>query len=177
MVLPPLLRRHANIVLMAGLGLVAGIAVWALHGPAGLGRAASRTGGLVLFILPALGSGLLLAAFMRQLVPDGALARWLGVGSGLRGLVLASVAGMLTPGGPMASFPLVLVLARAGADVGVLIAYIIAWSLNGLSRVMIWELPILGADFALLRLLSGLPLPILAGLLARILPLRWTPPP
>jgi hypothetical protein len=35
---------------------------------------------------------------------------------------------------------------------------------------MVWELPLLGVDFALLRLLANLPLPIIAGLLARKLP-------
>jgi hypothetical protein len=35
---------------------------------------------------------------------------------------------------------------------------------------MVWEVPLLGPEFALLRGLANLPLPILAGLLARKLP-------
>jgi len=39
----------------------------------------------------------------------------------------------------------------------------------GLNRVLIWELPFLGFDFVLLRLLISLPLPIIAWMLAKLL--------
>jgi hypothetical protein len=58
----------------------------------------------------------------------------------------------------------------AGADRGALVAYLTSWSLLGFQRVMVWELPLMGVDFALLRSLANLPLPIIAGLLARWLP-------
>jgi hypothetical protein len=76
----------------------------------------------------------------------------------------------------MAAFPLVLVLAQAGADRGALIAFIVAWGLNGFQRVLVWEVPLLGADFALLRFLCGLPLGFVAGWLARRVPIAWSPP-
>ncbi|HYF06891.1 MAG TPA: hypothetical protein VD970_04675, partial [Acetobacteraceae bacterium] len=80
------------------------------------------------------------------------------------------------PGGPMAAFPLVLVLAGAGADRGTLIAFISAWTLNGFQRVLVYEAPLLGVDFALLRLIASLPVPILIGWIARRVPIAWTPP-
>jgi uncharacterized membrane protein YraQ (UPF0718 family) len=95
----------------------------------------------------------------------------MGAQSGFAGLLLATLAGLMTPGGPMASFPMVLVLAVAGADRGALIAYITSWALLGFQRTLVWELPVLGADFALLRLAVCLPLPLLAGVLARRLTL------
>ena len=96
--------------------------------------------------------------------------------SGWRGLIVAALAGMATPGGPMATFPIVLVLARAGADRGAVVCYIVSWALNGLQRILVWEVPLLGADFALLRLLCGLPLGVLAGMIARRVPIAWTRP-
>jgi hypothetical protein len=36
--------------------------------------------------------------------------------------------------------------------------------------------PLLGADFALLRFLCGLPLSVIAGAVARRIPIAWTPP-
>jgi uncharacterized membrane protein YraQ (UPF0718 family) len=110
------------------------------------------------------------------LVPTGALAKWMGAESGWRGLVIASAAGIATPGGPMAAFPMVLLLAGAGADIGALIAFIVSWGLNGFNRILVWEVPLLGPDFALLRFLSGLPLGFVAGLVARRVPIRWVPP-
>jgi uncharacterized membrane protein YraQ (UPF0718 family) len=100
----------------------------------------------------------------------------MGAESGWRGLAIASLAGIATPGGPIAAFPLVLVLAQAGADRGALVAFTTAWALNGFQRILVWEVPLLGPEFALLRFLAGLPLPLLAGWIARLLPIAWTPP-
>ena len=88
----------------------------------------------------------------------------------MRGLLIATVAGTLTPGGPITSFPFVVALYMAGADRGSLVAYLTAWSLLGFQRVMVWEMPLLGLDFVLVRSLANLPFPILAGMLARWLP-------
>lgn len=129
--------------------------------------ALGNAGALLLSILPQLGAGLLIGGLIQQLVDRDRVARTLGRESGARGLAIASVAGMLTPGGPFTSFPLVHALWVAGADSGALIAYIAAWSLIGINRLIIWELPFMGADFTLLRFVVSLPMPILAGLLAR----------
>jgi uncharacterized membrane protein YraQ (UPF0718 family) len=175
---PPLslLRRHGTLIGLAAVGTLAGLLVWATQGPAGVAEALGRAGPLLLAVLPAMLAGLLLAASLKQLIPPDALAAWMGAESGWRGLLIASAAGMATPGGPMAAFPLVLVLAQAGADRGALVCFVVSWSLNGLQRVLVWEVPLLGADFALLRFLCGLPLGVLAGLLARRVPIAWTPP-
>lgn len=170
-----LLARHATFVAMSCLSLSAAIAVLLLRGEAALWRALSGALDLAVFIFPVLGAGLLLAATMRQLLPDGALSRWLGAESGLRGLVLASLVGIVTPGGPIAAFPLVLVLLRAGADRGAVIAFVLSWALNGFQRILIWEIPLLGLEFSLLRFLACLPLAVIGGLLARRMPASWQP--
>jgi uncharacterized membrane protein YraQ (UPF0718 family) len=79
------------------------------------------------------------------------------------------MAGAITPGGPFTSFPIVHALWVAGADAGALIAYLTAWALIGLNRLIVWELPLMGAEFTVIRTLACLPLPILAGLIARAL--------
>jgi uncharacterized membrane protein YraQ (UPF0718 family) len=170
-----LLARHATFVAMSCLTLAAALAVLALKGEAALGRALSGAVGLALFIAPVLGAGLLLAASIRQLLPDGALSRWLGTESGLRGLVLASLVGIVTPGGPIAAFPLVLVLLRAGADRGAVVAFVLSWALNGFQRILVWEIPLLGLEFSALRFLACLPLAVLGGLIARRMPASWQP--
>jgi uncharacterized membrane protein YraQ (UPF0718 family) len=171
-----LLRRHATLAGLGAVALVSGGLVLGLQGQDAFVAALGGAGRVLLAILPAMVAGLLLAASLKQLVPPGALASWMGARSGLRGLLVASLAGMATPGGPMAAFPLVLVLAQAGADRGALICFILSWALNGVQRVLVWEVPLLGPDFALLRFLCGLPLGVLAGLIARRVPIAWTPP-
>ena len=37
-------------------------------------------------------------------------------------------------------------------------------------RMLVWEIPLLGGEFALVRVLTALPLPFIAGYLAKYLP-------
>lgn len=168
-------RRHGNLLFVLGLGLAAALSCWWLKGTAGLVAGLDRAGALALTILPVLLPALFLAGLVQAGVARERITRWLGAESGLRGLVLATLAGIATPGGPMAAFPLVLALAAGGADRGALIAYVTAWALNGFSRILVWELPVLGPEFAALRFAASLPLPVLAGLVARRLPARDRP--
>lgn len=115
--------------------------------------------------------GLLLVGFLTVLAPREAVARALGAGSGLKGLAVAAAAGALLPGGPWVIMPLVLAIARAGADAGACVAFVVAWSSLGVNRLLVWELPFLGSEVAGLRWLAALPLPIIAGLIIR----RWLP--
>ena len=72
----------------------------------------------------------------------------------------------LIPGGPYASFPLVLTFLKAGAGPAQMVALITSWAVLAFHRVVMWEVPVLGARFALIRTLASVGLPLLAGLLA-----------
>ena len=170
------LRANVSIVILGSIACVAAIATGVVHGRERFMQAAWHAWDLFLFIMPSLIAGMLLASSVRQLMNPGSLAKWMGAESGWRGLIIATVAGMATPGGPMAAFPLILVFASAGADRGTLIAYISAWTINGFQRILVYEAPLLGIEFALLRLIASLPVPVLIGWIARKLPIAWTPP-
>jgi uncharacterized membrane protein YraQ (UPF0718 family) len=126
----------------------------------GLGEAASLLGA----VLPQLLIGFILAGLITVLVPAGAIAAWVGEGSGMRGLLIATVAGALTPGGPFVQFPLMATLSQAGAAAGPMAAYLTAWSVLGFQRVIVWELPILGGPFSVARWVVSLALPLIVGL-------------
>ena len=130
-----------------------------------------RDADLLLTILPRVGAALLIAGFIRVLLPKEFVARWIGGQSGLRGIVIGAFAGMCTPGGPVAAFSIIAALRTAGADRGVLVAYASGWALLGLQRIIVWEIPFLGGDFALTRFVVSAPLPIISALLARRLPI------
>ncbi len=159
-------------IVFAVLAGVTGAMTYARFGSGAVIDALGRAGALFLQILPQLAAGLLIGGLVTRLVSREKVARWLGGSSGITGLLLASLAGLLTPGGPFTSFPMVYALWIAGADAGALIAFISAWSLLGFNRLIVWELPLLGVEFTVVRYLACLPLPILAGLIARWLG-RW----
>lgn len=150
--------------------LVAAAGCWWLKGYDALIEAFHDDLELLVYISPRILLAMLIAGFAQVLLPRDKVAHWVGEQSGWRGLVIATAAGALTPGGPITSFPFVLALYMAGADRGALVAYLTAWALLGFQRVMMWEIPLMGMDFAVMRSLANLPLPLIAGYIARQLP-------
>jgi uncharacterized membrane protein YraQ (UPF0718 family) len=122
---------------------------------------------LYLNMLPNLLAGCLVGAFIALLLPREMVSRWVGEESGFSGILIATLAGAILPGGPFTIYPIAATLAVLGADVGATCALIVAWSLLGYSRALIWELPFFGIDFVGWRVLLAVPLPLIAGLLAR----------
>lgn len=127
---------------------------------------------LWLTVLPKVAAGVLVAAFLRILLPKEVVARWIGERSGLRGLAVATLAGAIIPGGPMTIFPIATSLYLSGADRGATIAFITSWLTIGINRAIVWELSFFGPEFVILRTLISLPIPILVGVAARMLPGR-----
>jgi uncharacterized membrane protein YraQ (UPF0718 family) len=100
-------------------------------------------------------------------MPRETVLRWVGAESGLLGILVATLAGVVCPGGPITIFPIAAAFVAIGADVGAAIAFITSWTLLGYARVLVWELPFFGGNFVIWRIIIALPLPIVAGLLAR----------
>jgi uncharacterized membrane protein YraQ (UPF0718 family) len=124
-------------------------------------RTAKRT-------MPLLIVAFVLVGYVNVLAPQELIEKWLGPGSGLSGLVLATIVGMLLPGGPYVVFPLIAVLYQAGAGVGPAVALISSWAMLGLLSVA-FELPFMGWRFSAIRWGLGLVFPILAGGAAQVL--------
>ncbi|MGL4438410.1 MAG: permease [Bosea sp. (in: a-proteobacteria)] len=125
-------------------------------------------------ILPKVIAGTLIGELIRRLVPREVIVRWLGEGSGLRGLMIAAFIGFLFPAGPFTVFPLAAALLVIGADRGAAVAFVTGWLLIGLNRAVIWELPFFGADIVGLRMLVSCWMPVAAGLVARWLPVSMS---
>ena len=109
----------------------------------------------------------LAAGLASAILPEQWMARNLGAESGLRGILLATAAGIVTPAGPFVSMPIAAVMIRSGAGAGPIVAFLTGWALLALHRFVAWEVPILGWRFALLRYSICLLLPPIAGLVAR----------
>lgn len=155
------------IVLLAALVALGGLAWWQ-GGSALFGEGLRGGTRLLLRYALVIAVSLLAAGFAEVLVPREWVRAQLGQDSGLRGILIATGAGAITPAGPFVSMPIAAVLLRSGAAVGPVVAFLTGWSLLALHRFLAWEVPILGWRFALLRFGLSLGLPVLAGLLARV---------
>jgi uncharacterized membrane protein YraQ (UPF0718 family) len=130
----------------------------------GLPWVGARTGfSMLAFILPRLVPALILAGLMQVLVPPELVSRYFGRAGGMRAVLLASAAGILTPGGPMVSVPFMVALANSGAALPSLVAYMTSWSLFGMQRIIAWEAPLMGWHFVAVRVVPSLAFPVLAG--------------
>ena len=134
---------------------------------AGKGLRASLT--LVLEITPRMIAAFIIAGLIQVLVPEEVIAHWMGKGSGFKGIFIGMAIGTFTPGGPMTHFPIIASFYKMGIGIGPLVSYLTAWSLFGLQRIIMWELPFLGPRIVLVRLLASILFPFLAGWFSELL--------
>src|SRR5262252_841757 len=100
------------------------------------------------FVLPRLAPALILAGMLQVLIPQETVARYFGNQSGFGAIAMAAMAGILTPGGPMVSVPLL-----------------------GVQRIIAWEAPLMGWRFVVVRIVPSLAFPFIAGWLVKV----WYP--
>jgi uncharacterized membrane protein YraQ (UPF0718 family) len=143
------------------------------------GRETARRGLEISFerfsgIIPRIAVALLTAGFVAKLMPGEPIAALIGPESGWRGILIASLTGGFVPAGPIISFPLVVVLYKAGAGIPQIVAFLTAWSVFAFHRVLIYESTLMGWRFSAVRRASSLILPPLSGVFAlglmRIIP-------
>jgi len=119
----------------------------------------------LLNILPLLVFAFIVGGMVQVLLPHDVVAGWIGGESGFRGILIGTLAGGVTPGGPYVSLPLVAGFLEAGAGAGTMVAFLTSWSLWAVSRLPM-EIGILGWRFTLIRLASTFFFPVIAGWLA-----------
>ena len=125
-------------------------------------------GNILLQIAPLLIFAFIMAGMIQVLIPQEMISKWVGAESGIRGLLIGTVVGGFTPGGPYVSLPIAAGLLRAGASIGTMVAFMTAWSLLAISRLPL-EIGLLGWEFSLVRLACTFFFPPIAGLIANTL--------
>lgn len=151
--------------LFVGLSLLA----WGRGGTPLLGEALTGGGRLIVRFGAVLVLSFLVAGLAETLMPREWVSGLLGEDSGWRGLLLALGAGIVTPAGPFVSMPLAAAMLRSGAAPAAVVTFLAAWSLLAAHRLFAWEIPILGASFAVTRWALCLVLPLAAGASTRLL--------
>ncbi len=120
-------------------------------------------------LVPRMSIGVLGSGFIAAALPQDVVGQWLGNASGLFGICVATIAGALTPGGPVVGFAIGAAALKGGAGAPQVIAYSTAWALYAFPRLLSYELPIMPARVVWLRVIASLPLPFLAAGLAMLL--------
>lgn len=154
--------------IMAAAAVLALVAVY-WKSPDDAQRGLNAAGSLLLEITPRMIAAFTLAGLFQVLVPQELIVRWMGHDSGWRGLLIGMTLGTVTPGGPMTHFPVIASLYKMGVGVGPLVAYLTAWSLFGLQRIIMWEIPFLGPKLVAIRLAVSFFFPFLAGWLCELI--------
>jgi hypothetical protein len=159
--------------------LAINLAIWLVVGALALiaalrGRVLLNGGmraGTIEFIhlLPRIGLGVVGSGYIAAVLPQALMASWLGPQSGLTGVLIATLGGALTPGGPVVGFSIGAAALKGGAGAPQVIAYTTAWALYAVHRLVVWEVPIMPPRIVWLRAFVSLPLPFIAAALAMLI--------
>ena len=151
-------------IFLASLAVALAVYLFWTGGVARLEESGRESLSLVSQVWPNFVLGMVLAGLITVAIPNELLGRYLGEDSGLRGVLLATLVGAVTPGGPYLQFPILAGLHRSGVAAGPLAAYLTSWSVIAVHRTVIWEMPFLGVPFSFSRLILSLFMPVLVGM-------------
>jgi len=161
-------KRNVTPIFLGAIALILAALAWG-NGGIILAVNGLKSGvGILISVTPLLIAAFLTAGFIQALVSKEGVTRWLGSGSGWRGLALACLGGALIPGGPYVYYPIAGALLNTGAGIGVLVAFISAKNLWSVSRIPM-ELALLGPDLTFIRYGITFIIPPLLGFVAEVL--------
>lgn len=119
------------------------------------------------YILPPI---FLLLGLLDVWVPKETMVKYMGKGSGLKGIFLSIMIGSAAAGPLYGAFPVAAVLMKKGAKFTNVLIFIGAWSTTKIP-MFLFEMTSLGSKFAFTRLFVDIPgIIIMAFLLAKLLP-------
>lgn len=156
--------KSALVVFSVCLLAIVALAMWQGKLDAGL-RASLRS---AIGIGPVLVLAVFIMGFTEVLLPQGWVEQWLSDASGPRGLLVAWLAGVLTPGGSVLGIPLAAGLLKTGASPAVVVTYLTSMATLSLIR-MPMEVSLYGLRLTALRVASCALLPFVAGGLTRLI--------
>ena len=90
------------------------LAIVYFKSPEAAGKGLNATGSLILEITPRMIAAFLLAGLVRAIVPQEVIVRWMGHGTGFKGILIGMTLGGITPGGPMTHFPVIATFYKMG---------------------------------------------------------------
>jgi len=164
---PPGEKRRMDTFTLIFIALIAAAyLMFFLLKPATAERGLKMGGRSLLKTLPVIVAGFAMAGLLQALIPKASLVNWLGARQGIGGVFLGALLGAVTPGPIVVPLAVVAGLAKGGAGMGSMLAYLVAWDVIAVRKVPMtvafwgnWRL-------AAVKCAIGLPVTILAGVLA-----------
>ena len=166
--MPKKAKRDLTPYFLALVAVLLAIFAWFKGGAQMTLKGLSSGGEILISVIPLLIAAFLTAGLIQALVSEDSVTRWLGAGSGWKGLLFACLGGALIPGGPYVYYPIAGALLNTRAGIGVLVAFVTATNLWSVSRIPM-ELALLGPDLTLIRYGITFLIPPLFGYLAEVL--------
>lgn len=145
------LKRYRVFLAVLGLLLILSIVNWEL-GKKALGIAAFSIKEMLLVIPPVF----ILLGLLDVWVPRETMIKYMGEGSGLKGILLAFFIGSAAAGPLYGAFPVAGVFMKKGVKFSNILIFIGAWSTTKIP-MLLFEYAALGFRFALTRLLVDIP--------------------
>lgn len=160
-----ILKRYAVfIVVILAMGLLA--LFYRDLGLKALGIAAFQFKEMLLVIPPVF----ILLGLLDVWVPRELMVKYMGEGSGVKGIVLSFILGSAAAGPLYGAFPIAAVFMKKGVKFSNLLIFIGAWSTTKIP-MFLFEMASLGTKFAVTRLLIDIPgIIIMAALLSKLIP-------
>jgi uncharacterized membrane protein YraQ (UPF0718 family) len=123
--------------------------------------------------------GFLLGGCIQVLIPRELVSKWLGTGSGLKGIFIGSYSGIFATGGPYVWMPIVASIYKSGANIGPVLSMITARGILGFQMLVVWQIPFFGIELSMARYIPCLVVPPIVGLLGQAVfnILNWTDKP
>ncbi len=120
-------------------------------------------------LTPRVAIGVVGSGYVAAVLPPEVLGGLLGPNSGILGTAIATLAGALTPGGPVVGFSVGVAALKSGAAAPQVIAYTTAWALFAIQRVASYEVVAMPAKVVWLRVVVSIPVPFFAAFGAMLL--------
>lgn len=105
-----------------------------------------------------------IAGLISQVIDTKVIARFLGPQSGLSGIIIGALFGLMGTGSRWAVYPLAAGLLNAKAAPGAVFSFLTSWQLVSLPRIPA-EFPFLGVPYTILRAVVSFIVSIIGGLL------------
>lgn len=157
--------------ILIGTILLAGLAIWFYRrlAPDQRPPAFDAAFATLAFTLPRIVVALIGAGLFAELLPADRVEALFGHDGGWRGILLAAALGPPTPGGAFVSFAIGAAALKAGASVPAVLAYVTSWGLFSVTKMMTYELPLMGQRPMWLRVAYSWPFPLIVGAAAALL--------
>lgn len=127
--------------------------------------------GLSMFMemLPVFIASFIIAGIALSLISPEQLSSWLTGSDSLSNIFISGLIGAIAPTSPIVLYPIAGTLYNVGTPIAVVISFVAGFSLVGIGRALVFELPFMGIKYVIIRSSITLIFPVIIGLIVQSL--------